>query len=207
MPLQPLKIALLIVYFSFFQKKIAFGQHVDANGQINFAGADMAGSSYLPGEAVFLPASMAAASEAAAAAFSQPDLPPVAQACTNVQLDPASSNVPLSKKGTAKSKTSGKKAKQGGNGVVNITPTTSNVLPVAAAVAASAGQPLELDEQPMVACSAPGPAGGASTNPDILQFQPVVDPNAAAAAAAVGMQPLEVFISVFVRIGTLFILF
>ena len=153
----------------------------------------MAGSSYLPGEAVFLPASMAAASEAAAAAFSQPDLPPVAQACTNVQLDPASCNVPLSKKGTAKSKTSGKKAKQGGNGVVNITPTTSNVLPVAAAVAAAAGQPLEMDEQPMVACSAAGPVGGASTNPDILQFQPVVDPNAAAAAAAVGMQPLEVF--------------
>ena len=51
----------------------AFGQHVDANGQINFAGADMAGSSYLPNEAVFLPASMASAE-----AFNQPDLPPLA---------------------------------------------------------------------------------------------------------------------------------
>ena len=113
----------------------AFGQHVDANGQINFAGADMAGSSYLPGEAVFLPASMAAASEAAAA-FSQPDLPPVA-AGTNVQLDPATScNVVPAKKGTAKSKTSGKKAKQGQGGGqgpgaggvgVNITPITPAV--------------------------------------------------------------------------------
>ena len=36
-------------------------------------------------------------------------------------------------------------------------------------------------------------AAAASTNPDILQFQPVVDPNAAAAAAAVGMQPLETY--------------
>ena len=80
----------------------------------------MAGSSYLPGEAVFLPASMAAASEAAAA-FSQPDLPPVA--ATNVQLDPASCNVP--KKGTAKSKTSGKKAKQGV--AANLTPAGATV--------------------------------------------------------------------------------
>ena len=46
------------------QSQFPFGQHGDANGQINFAGADMAGSSYLPGEAVFLQGTMAA-SEAA----------------------------------------------------------------------------------------------------------------------------------------------
>ena len=62
--------------------------------------------------------------------------------------DPAPCNVPTKKK-TTKSKTSGKNAKQG-KGVVNIIPTTSNVLPVTAA----GGQPLELDKQPMVACSA-----------------------------------------------------
>ena len=145
----------------------------------------MAGSSYLPGEAVFLPASMAAASEAAAA-FSQPDLPPVA--ATNVQLDPASCNVP--KKGTAKSKTSGKKAKQGGSVVSNFTPAAAAV--GAAATSVVTGQPLELDEV-AAAAQVAAAASAASTNPDILQFQPVVDPSAAAAAAAVGMQPLETY--------------
>ena len=143
----------------------------------------MAGSSYLPGEAVFLPASMAAASEAAAA-FSQPDLPPVA--ATNVQLDPASCNVP--KKGTAKSKTSGKKAKQG-SVVSNFTPAAAVG---AAATSVVTGQPLELDEV-AAAAQVAAAASAASTNPDILQFQPVVDPSAAAAAAAVGMQPLETY--------------
>ena len=36
-------------------------------------------------------------------------------------------------------------------------------------------------------------AAASTANPDILQFQPVVAPNAAAAAAAVGMQPLETY--------------
>ena len=123
----------------------------------------MAGSSYLPGDAVFLPASMAAASEAAAA-FSQPDLPPVAAAAAGlpVPLDPASCNVP--KKGTVKSKTNGKKAKQAG-GVVNITPTTTNVVnPAAPGVVphSHGGQPLELDEAAVASAAT-------STNPDILQ--------------------------------------
>ena len=51
---------------------------MDANGQINFAGADMAGSSYLPNEAVFLPASMGGAET-----FTQPDLPPLTEPKTN----------------------------------------------------------------------------------------------------------------------------
>ena len=41
------------------QSQFPFGQHGHANGQINFAGADMAGSSYLPGEAVVLQGTMA----------------------------------------------------------------------------------------------------------------------------------------------------
>jgi hypothetical protein len=68
-----------------------------------------------------------------------------------VVKEPASCNVPKvpTKKKTAKSKTSGNNAKQG-RGVVNVIPTTSNVLPVARA----GGEPLELDKQLMVACLA-----------------------------------------------------
>lgn len=71
----------------------------------------MSGSSYLPGEAVFLPASMATTE--AGAAFNQPDLPPA----TTVQES--------SKKSVAKSKTvqanaNGKKTKAvAANAVVN----------------------------------------------------------------------------------------
>ena len=67
----------LLLLFCFFREIAAFGQHVDANGQINFAGADMAGSSYLPNEAVFLPASMGTET------FTQPDLPPLTEPKTN----------------------------------------------------------------------------------------------------------------------------
>ena len=69
----------------------------------------------------------------------------------NVVKEPASCNVPTvpSKKKKAKSKSSGKNGKKG-EGVVNIIPMTSNVLPVATA----SRQPLELEKQPMVACSA-----------------------------------------------------
>lgn len=67
-----------------------------------------------------------------------------------VVKEPASCNVPTvpSKKKKRKSKTSGKNGKQGEG--VNVIPMTSNVLPVATA----SGQPLELDKQPMVDCSA-----------------------------------------------------
>ena len=73
-----------IIIFCFFREIAAFGQHVDANGQINFAGADMAGSSYLPNEAVFLPASMAGAET-----FTQPDLPPLTEPKTKPNLNKA----------------------------------------------------------------------------------------------------------------------
>ena len=56
---------------------------MDANGQINFAGADMAGSSYLPNEAVFLPASMGTET------FTQPDLPPLTEPKTKPNLNKA----------------------------------------------------------------------------------------------------------------------
>ena len=159
----------------------AFGQHVDASGQMNFAGADMAGSSYLPGEAVFLPASMAS-SEAppGTESFSQPDLPPATvapatltpgtpAAATSVTSDPAA----LSKKGTAKSKTSGKKAKQHVTTSTTTTTTSSGTTagppPPAAAVAAAPAQPD--DPAGLAALSVP------AINPGNIQIQPYVDPN------------------------------
>ena len=63
---------------------------MDANGQINFAGADMAGSSYMPGEAVFLPAG----TTEAGAAFNQPDLPPAAANSASNQSQSSSSKSP-----------------------------------------------------------------------------------------------------------------
>ena len=73
----------LLLLLCFFREIAAFGQHVDANGQINFAGADMAGSSYLPNEAVFLPASMGTET------FTQPDLPPLTEPKTKPNLNKA----------------------------------------------------------------------------------------------------------------------
>ena len=159
----------------------AFGQHVDANGQINFAGADMAGSSYLPGEAVFLQGTMAASE--AAAAFSQPDLPPAG--VTAVQ-DP--------KKATGKAaggKTSGKKAKHNNNGQQQPQQPPQVVQPPAASVVAPV-QPVLPPVQPVVQPDVQ--VGGAGDNPDILQFQSVVGPQSVVdSAAAAAMETYEAY--------------
>ena len=139
---------------------------MDANGQINFAGADMAGSSYLPGEAVFLQGTMASE---AAAAFSQPDLPPAA---TAVQ-DP---------KKASKSKASGKKAKHNNNSQQPQQPPQQVQPPAPAPAPLPPVQPL----QPEVA--------GGTDNPDILQFQSVVGPQSVVdSAAAAAMETYEAY--------------
>ena len=128
----------------------------------------MAGSSYLPGEAVFLQGTMAATE--AAAAFSQPDLPP---AVTTVQGgDP--------KKSASKSgKTGGKKAKHNNN--------------------AAGQQPPAPVQQPAVvpqAVAQPQPVAEVvgTDNPELLQFQSVVGPQSVVdSAAAAAMETYEAY--------------
>ena len=149
----------------------AFGQHVDANGQINFAGADMAASSYLPGEAVFLQGTMAATE--AAAAFSQPDLPPAAAAVQG--SDP--------KKSASKSgKSGGKKAKHN-NSQAGQQPPAQPVQPAVAVPPVA---------QPQPAASAEAVVG--TDNPELLQFQSVVGPQSVVdSAAAAAMETYEAY--------------
>ena len=136
----------------------------------------MAGSSYLPGEAVFLQGTMAATE--AAAAFSQPDLPP---AVTAVQ-DP--------KKAPKPGKTSGKKAKHNNNGQQPQQPPQV-VQPPAASVVAPV-QPVLPPVQPVVQPDVQ--VGGAGDNPDILQFQSVVGPQSVVdSAAAAAMETYEAY--------------
>ena len=196
---------------------IAFGQHVDANGQINFAGADMAGSSYLPGEAVFLPASMAATE-----AFTQPDLPPAAPSATSpaaASFSQAAQQEPPKK--TAKSKSNGKKSKAAAAAAAAAsamsadaaTPTGAPSSTDAAAMdqariseATVTSAQTAMAHAAMAAAvtgsgvsAAIGEAAVTATiaNPDILQFPPCsIDPNAGFATGmqlqnAVAAMPLE----------------
>jgi hypothetical protein len=154
------------------QSQFPFGQHVDANGQINFAGADMAGTSYLPGEAVFLPATMGAAD--GAAAFSQPDLPGPGggPAVASVQ-DPCA----LSKKGPVKSKTSGKKK-------VSLNQPQQPIQPLdIPAPALSASEEVE-------AVTA-GMAAAVNLANDVSFTMPFVDRSAAEAVAAVASAAVD----------------
>ena len=139
---------------------------MDANGQINFAGADMAGTSYLPNEAVFLPATVGGQE-----AFTQPDLPPISDQKTKPN----------------QTKAKGKKNKQ----LQPAQPAAMQVAgsnPAAAVAAAAAGNAAAVAAG--AATSGVEATSGIPVDPsnDILQFQPVVDP------ASVGsMQPLETY--------------
>ena len=122
---------------------------MDANGQINFAGADMAGTSYLPNEAVFLPATVGQE------AFTQPDLPPISDQKTKPN----------------QTKAKGKKNKQ-------LQPAPPAMAagsnPAAVAAAAAAGTVAAV----AAGTATPGVEAAGIPDPsnDILQFQPVVDP-------------------------------
>ena len=121
---------------------------MDANGQINFAGADMAGTSYLPNEAVFLPATVGGQE-----AFTQPDLPPISDQKTKPN----------------QTKAKGKKNKQLQPAQPpNLQVAGSTPQPVAAVPGNAAA----------VATSGVEATSGIPVDPsnDILQFQPVVDP-------------------------------
>ena len=136
---------------------------MDANGQINFAGADMAGTSYLPNEAVFLPATVGGQE-----AFTQPDLPPISDQKTKPN----------------QTKAKGKKNKQ-------LQPAQPANLQVAGSNPAQPAAVVPGGNAAAVATSGvEGATSGIPVDPsnDILQFQPVVDP-----ASVGSMQPLETY--------------